>query len=192
MKKILIIVLILLSSCSTESIFIVSNVVDGDTLDVDIGRVRLSGINTPETGQCYYQEAKDALKNLTLNKEVVLEKDVDNYDKYGRLLRYVYVNETFVNGYLVENGYAIVFDRYNETTNRYDELKELENIAKENKLGVWSCESSEECLYVASKNSKTYHKPDCKWAKRIKPENKICIKSEEELVNYEPCSTCSV
>ena len=191
MKRILIVLLLLLVSCDSESSYIVGNVIDGDTLDVEIGRVRLSGINTPETGQCYYQEAKDALTNLTLFKEVTLEKDQDNYDKYGRLLRYIYVNDTFVNGYLVENGYAVVFDKYNSTTNRYEELKKMENIAKDKKIGVWNCTSSvNDCLYVASKNSKVYHTPDCKWAKRIKPENLICIKSEEELVDYSPSKSC--
>ena len=37
-----------------------------------------------------------------------------------------------------------------------------------------------ECAFVGSKNSNKYHKPDCRWAKNIKPENLICFKSEEE------------
>jgi len=189
MKKILILLLLLTSCSIQDGPYLVTNVVDGDTLDVDIGRIRMSGINTPETGECYYQEARDALGNLTLGKEVYLEEDYDNYDKYGRLLRYVYVDNISVNAFLVENGYARVFDKYNLTTKRYEEYKLLEAVAQENQLGIWNC-TSEDCLYVASKNSNVYHTPECKWAKRIKPENKICFHSEEELEGYEKSSSC--
>jgi micrococcal nuclease len=193
MKKILLVIIIFLYSCSigiVEGPYIVSNVVDGDTLDVDLGRIRLSGINTPETGECYYQEAKEALSNLTLDKEVYLEQDYENYDKYGRLLKYIYVDNVSVNAFLVENGYAKVFDKYNATTKRYYEYKELEKVAQDKKLGVWNCTTNEGCLYVASKKSKVYHSPDCKWAKRIKPENLICFHSEEELNGYKKSSSC--
>ena len=78
--------LVLLCSCSItgqsvgngfEGPYEVTYVVDGDTLDVNISeRIRMSGINTPETGECYYQEAKDRLTELTLGKEVYLEPDI--------------------------------------------------------------------------------------------------------------------
>ena len=114
-----------------------------------------------------------------------------DYDKYGRMLRYIYTNSTFVNAYLVEEGYAKVYDKYNETTKYYSLLKELELKAQEEQKGVWSCVSiQEDCLYVASKNSQIYHKPECKWAKRIKPENLICFHSEEEVQDYTPASSC--
>src|SRR3989344_2355810 len=108
--------LILIIGCTTgkavsdqivkEGPFKVINVVDGDTLDLNNSeRVRLSGINTPETGECYYDEAKDELENLILNKEVYLEKDISDRDKYDRLLRYIYINDLLVNSYLIQNGY---------------------------------------------------------------------------------------
>ncbi len=195
MKKILLVLFFFFSSCSLsqefEGPYIVHAVIDGDTLDIDIGRIRLSGINTPETGECYYEEAKEKLEELSLYQEVFIEEDMANYDKYGRMLRYVYTNKSFVNAILVEEGYARVYDKYNETTKYYSALKELETIAKEKKVGIWSCTSlKENCLYVASKNSKIYHKPDCKWAKRIKAENLICFHSEEELEGYEAASSC--
>lgn len=94
----------------------VNRVIDGDTIEVkietDIQRVRLIGINTPEIGQPYAYEATEALKDLILFKKVRLEKDISETDKYGRLLRYVYVNtkgrEIFVNEEMVRNGYAQV------------------------------------------------------------------------------------
>jgi micrococcal nuclease len=132
-------VILLLCGCaSVEGPYTVTNVVDGDTLDV-YERVRLSGINTPETGECYYQEAKDRLGDLVLGKEVYLESDVSDRGKYGRLLRYVYVSGENVNLLLVEEGYAKVHDKYASDTKMYLELKALESVAIENELGVWGC-----------------------------------------------------
>lgn len=143
----LLLLLVLFSGCiqSNNSIevdgpYTVTNVVDGDTLDLNISeRVRLSGINTPERGECYYQEAKDRLAELTLNKEVYIEKDISNTGKYGRLLRYIYVDDFSVNAFLVKYGYARVYDKYQNDTKRYFELKEYEKYAKNKSLGVWNC-----------------------------------------------------
>ncbi len=196
MKYFLCILLLLSSACSIQQTkfdgpYVVENVVDGDTLDVEFGRIRLSGINTPETGECYYEEAKEKLTQLTLGQEIILERDDTDLDKYGRSLRYIYVNDTFVNGYLVVEGYARVFDKYNETTKYYLDLKILEQQAQDQKKGIWNCtDPLQGCLYVASKNSKMYHSPDCKWAKRIKPENLICIHSESELEGYTAGKSC--
>ena len=101
MKKpfiILILAALLISSCTPtgqtikEEILVLDgphliiNVVDGDTADVLINnkkeRIRFSGINTPETGECYYQEAKERLEKLILDEYVYLEKDLTNKDKY--------------------------------------------------------------------------------------------------------------
>lgn len=201
MKKEIIILLFLLlfiSSCGItgnvvkEGPFKVINVVDGDTLDLENGeRVRLSGINTPETGECYYQEAKNKLAKLVLEKEVYLERDYSNRGKYGRLLRYIYVDDIMVNSVLVLNGYAEVYHKYKDDTMRYEELSKLEEIAIEENRGLWNCEDiKEECMYVRSKNSDIYHKPDCSSAKKIKPENLICINSEDELEGLIPCKLC--
>lgn len=169
-----------------------TRVIDGDTIDIDTGeRIRLSGINAPETGECYADEATRALETLVLGKEIYLEHDIEAKDKYGRTLGYLYVNDTFVNGYLVQNGFVKVFDKYRNETRLYDYLKEIEEEPQNKSIGVWSCTDPKEgCLYVASKNSKVYHKPDCKWAKKIKPENLICFHSEEELIGYEPAKSC--
>jgi len=150
MKKIvLVLILILISGCSTGNVvkepvlegpFIVTYIVDGDTADLDNGeRIRFSGINTPEKGECYYQEAKDRLAELILNKEVYLERDKTNRGNYGRLLRYVYVNNILVNKVMVREGYADAYDKYAYDTKRFDELDAAEQIAKAEKLGRWNC-----------------------------------------------------
>ena len=199
MKKIslflILITLILITSCTGQTIrevepvkegpFLVTNVIDGDTLDYDnngeITRVRLSGINTPETGECYYQEAKDKLTDLTLNKYIYLETDKSNKGKYGRELRYVYVDENFVNGFLIEYGYAKVYDKYSYDTKYYEQLKEREALAIRDSSGVWSCvDEKASCEFVASQNSDKYHTPTCKYAKKINSENLVCFNSLEE------------
>lgn len=197
LKKFLFVFLILtlINGCEDDSLegpFKVTKVIDGDTVELNNSkRIRFSGINTPETGECYYQEAKDKLTELTLKKDVFLERDRTNIDKYGRLLRYVYIGDILVNSILVEEGYARVFDKYKEDTKKYKELKEKESLAKGKKVGLWGCDDKKEsCLYVGSKNSNTYHKPDCKWAKKIKPENLVCYKTESEVKGISPCKSC--
>jgi micrococcal nuclease len=85
-------------------------VVDGDTIEVSIGArtatVRYIGVNTPERGQPYYQEATDANRRLLGDGRLLLYKDVSETDRYGRLLRYVVAGDRFVNLELVKGGYA--------------------------------------------------------------------------------------
>ena len=73
-------------------------------------KVRLICVDTPELGDTGSYEAKDFLEDLILDKEVRLEKDVSETDKYGRLLRYVWVGEIFVNKEIVQQGYGEVFE----------------------------------------------------------------------------------
>jgi len=88
----------------------VVSIVDGDTIDVQIGgqvfRVRYIGMNTPEIGQLCAAEATNYNTELVMGKTVTLVKDVSETDQYGRLLRYVYLGDIFVNAELVRQGYA--------------------------------------------------------------------------------------
>jgi endonuclease YncB( thermonuclease family) len=89
----------------------VTKVVDGDTIDVSINgetyRVRYILINTPERDQLFYAEATAANRHLVMGKTVYLVKDVNETDRYGRLLRYIYLEDgTFVNRELVRQGFA--------------------------------------------------------------------------------------
>ncbi len=98
-----------ISPTSPESA-LVSRVIDGDTVEISGGtRIRLLGINAPEMGQNYYGEAKERLEELVLEREVLIESDEEDTDQYGRLLRYVFVNNENVNVKLVEEGLATVY-----------------------------------------------------------------------------------
>ena len=96
---------------TTKQEVLVIGIVDGDTVDVDIDgqthRIRYIGVDTPERGQPGYFEATEANAALVSGKKVTLERDVSDSDRYGRLLRYVYLGDVMVNATLVEKGYAV-------------------------------------------------------------------------------------
>lgn len=119
----------------------VIRVIDGDVIVVLLNgreeKVRLIGIDAPERGQPYFEEAANKTKELVLSKYVRFEKDVSERDKYGRLLRYVYIGSVFVNAELVKLGYASVYIYPPDT--KYRELfRGLAAEAKEKNLGLWT------------------------------------------------------
>jgi len=101
---------IIIFGCIEEKEFIVSRVIDGDTIELTNGiTIRYIGINTPEVGQPGAEEATEANRALVEGKKVRLEYDVQKQDKYGRTLAYVYLEDgIFVNAELVKQGYAQV------------------------------------------------------------------------------------
>lgn len=127
-----------------ENTFLVTRVIDGDTIQLENGKtVRYIGIDTPETKdprkslQCFGKEALGKNKELIEGKRVRLEKDVSETDKYGRLLRYVYVGDIFVNDYLVRQGYANASTFPPDV--KYQEMFiQAQQEARENKRGLWT------------------------------------------------------
>lgn len=95
---------------SPREIATVVDVVDGDTIKVEIDgetyKVRYIGMDTPERERPFYAEATAKNAELVDGQTVLLVKDVSETDKYDRLLRYVFVGDTFVNFELVNQGYA--------------------------------------------------------------------------------------
>ncbi len=117
----------------------VTKVIDGDTIEVNIqgtsAKVRLLDINTPEKNQPSYEEAKAFLKNKIEGKEVLLEKGKENKDKYGRLLRYVFLGDEFMNELLLKEGFA---NFYSYQNSRYSKkLKEAEQQARREEREIW-------------------------------------------------------
>ncbi len=120
----------------TEQV-LVAQAIDGDTIELADGRlVRYLGIDTPEQGEFYGPEASAKNRELVQSKLVELQPGKRDLDEFGRLLRYVYVNGTFVNAELVAQGLAraYIFDpdeRYSQV------LVQLEQYAKISKRGLW-------------------------------------------------------
>ncbi|MFH0860170.1 MAG: thermonuclease family protein [Candidatus Altiarchaeota archaeon] len=127
-----------------RSTAIVSKVIDGDSIKLQNGiEIRLLGINTPEQGQPYYQEVTNRLRELVEGKTVSLEGDIQDRDQYNRLLRYVFVNDLFVNLQLVKEGYANVLIIQPNTKYEAD-LKNAQNEVKTSKLNIWKPSSTGE------------------------------------------------
>lgn len=120
----------------------VARVIDGDTLELDNGRrVRLVQIDAPESkGECYGTKAGTVLRKLLpVGSEIRLQRDrrLDNRDRYGRLLRYVFNGRKNVNLLLVQRGAASVW-YYQGDRGRYaDELLRAAESAQANERGAW-------------------------------------------------------
>lgn len=124
----------------------VNFVFDGDTIELQ-GKItlRLLGIDAPETSnkytkfasECFASDSAKIAKELMMGQNVEIEKDVEDKDKYGRLLRYVWVDEVFVNEFLVRNGYAKL-ESSNKLNFKYQkELEKAQDEAKREKRGLW-------------------------------------------------------
>lgn len=142
----------------TDGLAVVTDVVDGDTIDVEIGgrteRVRLIGIDTPETRkpnspvECYGPEASTYTATLLPpGTEVHLERDVVGRDDYGRLLAYVYLTDaerratTHVNVEIVERGFARPLTIEPNSTHAR-EFTDAATRAERSGLGLWAACSS--------------------------------------------------
>lgn len=116
----------------------VVRVVDGDTIDIAGGfRLRYIGMDSPEVGQPYYAEATEANRKMVQGRTVRLESDVSDKDRYGRLLRYVYVDGDFVNLELVRMGWAVA-KSYPPDTKYHQLFEGAERDAKLAHRGQWA------------------------------------------------------
>lgn len=129
---------------------VIEKTIDGDTVRLTNGKtLRYIGVDTPETVDprrevgCFGSEASNYNKLLTTGKTVYLEKDVSETDRYGRLLRYVYLQSgEMVNEMLVREGYAYA-SAYPPDIKYQERLEKLEKEARDTRRGLWgSCTES--------------------------------------------------
>lgn len=111
----------------------VSRVIDGDTIVVEGESVRLLGIDADERGYPCYKAAKERLEDLVLNREVVLEADIEDKDQYNRYLRYIFLEDENINKKLVEEGLAIA--RFYENVKYKEDIVAAEKTARETGAG---------------------------------------------------------
>ncbi|MGQ9567201.1 MAG: thermonuclease family protein [Anaerolineae bacterium] len=113
---------------------------DGDTIQVEIAgqvyRVRYIGMDCPEGTELFGTEATRKNAELVAGKVVELERDVSETDRYGRLLRYVWVGGLLVNGELVRLGYARA-RAYPPDVRYHDLFVRLEEEARSAGRGLW-------------------------------------------------------
>ncbi len=115
----------------------VIRIADGDTFHMLLAdkrsiKIRLFGIDCPETQQPFYQQAKNELSRLIFNKTVTIT--FDNKDQYGRYLAIAFVDGQSVNEAMLSSGLAWHFTRYD----RNAKWKSLEKEARKQRIGIWS------------------------------------------------------
>ncbi len=109
---------------------------DGDTLTLltqnrQQVKIRLHGIDAPELGQAWGQQAKQALSSLTFRQTVSVQET--DRDKYGRIVGIVYRNQLSINEALIASGHAWVYRKYNKNKR----WNTLETEAQRKRLGLW-------------------------------------------------------
>lgn len=120
----------------------VTHVFDGDTIEVDLDgrtyRLRYIGVDTPEREEPFYKDAADFNRDLVEDQTVILVRDVSDTDRYGRLLRYVYLEDgTFVNAELMRGGFARLVT-FPPDVAQTDYLRGLQTEARDAGAGMWS------------------------------------------------------
>ncbi|MGI6555686.1 MAG: thermonuclease family protein [Bacillota bacterium] len=199
----------------------VVRVVDGDTVVVRLEtgaeeRVRFIGVNTPESTtkhEPYGEEAASFTRSRLDGEIVYLEKDVSDRDRYGRLLRYIWleppaeVSEDSIRGKLFNailllEGYAQVATYAPDVKYTDDYFIRFQTEARELNKGLWGLKSDAEesahrnaldardqqtsTVYVTN-SGKKYHRDGCRYLKQ----NKVPMSLEEaQSQGYEPCSVC--
>ncbi len=163
--------------------------------------------------------ASDYTKKRLNGKYVDLEFEGAFRGRYGRLLAHVIVDGANFNLELVRQGLSPYYTKYGLSEKYDQEFREAERYARKHNLNIWGdpqlsqkylrlkskwgqyrskvsspagTVQTKEWKYVASKNSKVFHRLDCKWAKRISPKNAIGFKNREEAIRSgrRPCRSC--
>lgn len=138
-----ILILFFLLSISHAEIHKIKRVIDGDTLLLMNGeRVRLIGVDTPETKhpqkrvEYFGREAYLFTKQMVDGKEARLEFEKKKKDRYGRLLAYVYLSDgIFLNAEIIKEGYGFAYTRF--PFKYMEEFRRFEREARENRKGMW-------------------------------------------------------
>lgn len=197
---------------------VVTSVSDGDTVHVKLGgrdeRVRMIGVNTPEIShpdlgireQPYGRQAAAYTRKRLLGKKVWLELDVQQRDKYGRLLAYVWlsppasfsekeIRARMHNAELLLNGYAQVMT-VPPNVKYADLFVKFQREAREKGKGLWGAPAvvkpAGKALYVGNRRTRIFHRADCRWAQKISPQNRVEFRSRGEALEagYRPCRVC--
>lgn len=199
-----------------QATYKIVRIVDGDTLVINYNgvdeKVRLIGVDTPESvhpdatkNNEFGKIASDFSKNYLEGKEVTLELDAQERDKYGRILAYVYINGVMYNKTLLQEGMAKVAT-YPPNVKYVDDFKSLEKTAMENNKGLWAYESQatpsntvnsntsstnnsattdmskDGILIKGNINSKKYHLPGGRYYNTVSPENIIWFENEADAI----------
>ena len=204
----------------SQTTYKIIRIVDGDTLIIDYNgveeRVRLIGVDTPESvhpdatkNSEFGKIASDFSKKYLDGKEVSLELDVQERDKYGRILAYMYVGGQMYNKILLQEGMAKVAT-YPPNVRYVDDFKALEKAAREANKGLWAysedsstvsttpaqsntnpttsnvtqtLDASKDGIWIKGNiNSKIYHVPGGRDYDKVSPQNIVWFETEADAI----------
>ena len=152
-------------------------------------------------------------------KYVDLEFEGKRRGYYGRLLAYVFVDGENLNVELVKQGLSPYYTKYGLSQKYDQEFRQVERYARQHKLNIWGDPEltekylrlkskwgqhksslvpivlpikTQSCAFIGNMRSHKFHRPDCRWAKKISPGNRVCFKSRQEAIDqgYTPCKVC--
>ncbi len=205
----------------------VLRVLDGDTFEIagakeedGVVTVRILNISAPEKNECYFAEATQALNDLILDKEVRLERDSSGTDRFGRLLRHVFLpsniekeDDIMLSKYMIDNGFAVALPTPPDF--RYkDYLSNAEGKAKQYKKGAWgTCEKlpkdfkgtidaqpdNSDCIIKGNISTidagNLYFLPDCPSYSSVKIDPKkgeayFCTEAEAQSAGFTKSPSC--
>ena len=145
--------------------------------------------------QC--KEASAFTKRMVEEKEIRLEYDVQDRDKYSRLLAYVYLMDgTFLNAEIIRQGYGHAYTRF--PFSYMEQFKQYEKEAREAKRGLWADKPIKKEpkyireFYMGAKDSTIYHSPNCVLIRKVNPLDRSMFNSVKDAVNagYGSCKIC--
>ena len=194
----------------------VVRVVDGDTIEVSLDgskeKVRLIGIDTPESvhpdeskNVPYGKIASEFTRGKLDGKDVLLELDVEERDRYGRLLAYVYIDGVMFNKTLLDEGHAMVAT-YPPNVKYVEVFTEAQKAAREAGKGLWDIRGQEDTAtpgagqagsegasYIGTVTSYKFHTLVCEWGRKIAEHNAVYFESREEAIaaGFVPCKVCN-
>jgi len=158
-------------------------------------------------------------KHRLNGKYINLEFEGKRRGYYGRLLAYVFVDGENLNVELVKQGLSPYYTKYGLSQKYDQEFRQVERYARQHKLNIWGDPELTEkylrlkskwgqhksslvpivlpiktpsCAFIGNMRSHKFHRPDCRWAKKISPGNRVCFKSRQEAIDqgYTPCKVC--
>ena len=194
-------ILVLLSSfllLYLNSTFLVTAIIDGDTLRLDDGRrIRLLSVDAPDESLCMGNKAKEMLENLTLNKRISLKSAL--IDDYGRTVANIYVFRKLISLELVEKGFA----RFTSGKNpEFDKLKKAHEYAKTHQVGIYSplCRQKkaiDDCDIKGNirKGVKTYYTQNCRTYSQVIIDKSygdlwFCTEREAQDLGFQKAANC--
>ena len=175
---------------------VVTRVIDGDTAELgDKEMVRLLGIDTPEKGEPFYDSAKVFLRKMVLNRTVSLRYDKRKRDSYGRLLAYIYLDDTLlVNEAILTGGLGRMYIFPDNKSNQpvIDRLLTAQRRAMDSNRGIWSLPHIASPYYVANRQSMRFHRPECESVQKLSERQRIVYKTREAACygGLSPCRNC--